>query len=144
MRSLWNLIPLPAFLRRADTVAPIPCPRCAPAPAASAPVAPRSGGQPFTPAEWGQVVRVAVIDKIDEVLSESYALLAVHTLSEPADSPDLARIRRIRTGLTALAEDLGPRARTVGPGERDWIESELLPTVLSAETEIGRLFAGLR
>ncbi|OLT25009.1 hypothetical protein BJF83_05970 [Nocardiopsis sp. CNR-923] len=144
MRSLWNLIPLPSFLRRAETVASIPCPRCAPAPATTAADVPRPAGQPFTAAEWGQVVRVAVIDKIDEVLSESYALLADHTPSEPAHSEDLARIRRIRTALTAIAEDLGPRARRARPGERDWIESELLSTVLSAETEIGRLFAGLR
>ncbi|MEV2276677.1 hypothetical protein AB0I72_13930 [Nocardiopsis sp. NPDC049922] len=142
MRSLWNLIPLPAFLRRDEPVASVPCPRCAPA--TSAPNVPRPAGRPFTAAEWDRVVRSAVIDKIDDVLSESYTLLAGHTLGEPADSPDLARIRRIRTALAALAEDLGPRARTARPGERDWIESELLPTVLSAETEIGRLFAGLR
>ncbi|WP_121180125.1 hypothetical protein [Nocardiopsis sp. Huas11] len=90
------------------------------------------------------MVRAAAIDKIEQVLSDSYALLAEHTPRRPADSPDLAHVRRIRAALSVLAEDLGPRGLAARPDQRDWIDSELLPTVLSAEVEIGRAFADPR
>ncbi|GAB2496724.1 hypothetical protein [Nocardiopsis aegyptia] len=100
-------------------------------------------GQPFSTAEWDQVVRSAAIDKIEQVLADSYALLAEQTFRRPADSPDLAHVRRIRAVLTVLAEDLGPRGRAARPEQRDWIDSELLPAVLRAEAEIGRAVADL-
>ncbi|WP_116247263.1 hypothetical protein [Nocardiopsis sp. FIRDI 009] len=148
MRSLWTRISLPSFLRRTEPSSPTPCQHCESTPAARVPAPTpavrRPVAEPFTTAEWDQVVRAAAVDKIEQVLSDSYALLSEHTLREPADSPDLRRVRRIRTSLTALSEDLGSHSRPARGGERAWIESELLPTVLGAEVEIGRLFAGLR
>lgn len=159
MRSLWNLISLPLFQRRdepasADTCqhcehcrntdpAPVSASASPPAPA-PAPTASRAIREPFSAAEWDRVVRAAAIDKIEQVLSDSYALLAEHTSRRPADSPDLAHVRRIRSVLTVLAEDLGPRSGAARPEQRDWIDSELVPTVLRAESEIGRAFADLR
>lgn len=119
MRSLWNLISLPLFQRRDEPA------------------------DPFSAEEWDRVVRAAAIDKIEQVLADSYALLAEHTPRRPADSHELAHVRRIRSVLTVLAEDLGRCGSAARPEQRDWIDSELLPAVLRAETEIGRAFADL-
>ncbi|KOX15199.1 hypothetical protein [Nocardiopsis sp. NRRL B-16309] len=150
MRSLWNLISLPLFQRRDEPASSMTCRRCRntdPAPGrvpAPAPAAPRSVREPFSAAEWDEVVRAAAIDKVEQVLADSYALLAEQTPLRPADSPDLAHVRRIRAVLTVLAEDLGPRGRAARPDQRDWIDSELLPAVLRAEAEIGSVVADSR
>ncbi|WP_026127458.1 hypothetical protein, partial [Nocardiopsis lucentensis] len=96
MRSLWTRISLPAFLRPAEPSS-ASCRNCESAPAvhvpAPAPAVRRTVTEPFTTAEWDQVVRVAAVDKVEQVLSDSYDLLSEHTLREPADSPDLWRGR---------------------------------------------------
>jgi hypothetical protein len=97
---------------------------------------------PFSSAEWDQVVRLAAIDKIEQVLADSYELLAEHTSRLPVGSPRLEHVRRVRSVLVVLAEDLGPRLRPARPEQRDWIDSELLPAVLRAEAEIRRVLAG--
>ncbi|WP_304451320.1 hypothetical protein [Nocardiopsis sp. YSL2] len=149
MRSLWNLISLQLFPRRDEPATSLTCRHCRecrntdPAPA-PAPAAPRPVAEPFSDEEWDRVVRAAALEKIEQVLADSYTLLAEHTPRRPADSPGLAHVRRIRAVLTALAEDLVRRGRGARPEQRDRIDSELLPTVLRAEAEIGRAFADLR